>query len=109
MVTAADQVLVFYTNVGDDPPERVLLTKIQLTPDWMQWKEERPVTILTPQTEYEGAELPLARSVRGAATGRRELRDPALYHEAGKWYLLYSVAGESGIAIAELTKVAAMR
>jgi hypothetical protein len=33
----------------------------------------------------------------------RQLRDPAIFTEDGRTYLLYSVAGESGIAIAELT------
>jgi hypothetical protein len=32
----------------------------------------------------------------------RQLRDPAIYQEDGRTYLLYSVAGEHGIAIAEL-------
>ena len=31
-----------------------------------------------------------------------ELRDPAIFRDGAKTYLLYSVAGESGIAIAEL-------
>lgn len=47
--------------------------------------------------------LPLKPSVRGAARSPvRELRDPAIFVEAGRTYLLYSVAGESGIAIAEV-------
>jgi hypothetical protein len=32
----------------------------------------------------------------------RQLRDPAIFREDGKTYLLYSIAGESGIAVAEL-------
>jgi hypothetical protein len=32
----------------------------------------------------------------------RQLRDPAIFPENGKTYLLYSIAGENGIAIAEL-------
>ena len=31
-----------------------------------------------------------------------QLRDPAVYVEDGRTYLLYAVAGESGIAIAEV-------
>ena len=31
-----------------------------------------------------------------------QLRDPAIYEEAGKTYLLYAVGGESGIALAEM-------
>jgi hypothetical protein len=32
----------------------------------------------------------------------RELRDPAVFTEAGRSYLLYSIAGEAGIAAAEI-------
>jgi len=32
----------------------------------------------------------------------RQLRDPAIYREAANTYLLYSVAGERGIAAEEL-------
>lgn len=93
---------VFYTMVGE-APERILLSKIELVPDWMMWEESEPVVVLEPEEGYEGVSLPLRRSRRGFAPGRvRQLRDPAIMREAGKTYLLYSVAGESGIAIAEL-------
>ena len=32
-----------------------------------------------------------------------QLRDPAIFEENGEVYLLYAVAGESGIGIARLT------
>jgi hypothetical protein len=31
-----------------------------------------------------------------------QLRDPAIFEDNGRVYLLYAVAGESGIAIAEV-------
>jgi hypothetical protein len=97
-----DILQVFYTNAGDCP-ERILLSTIKLTPDWMQWKNSDPVTILDPQMDYEGARFPLVPSQRGAALEPvRQLRDPCIYEEEGKTHLLYSVAGESGIAMAEL-------
>jgi len=41
--------------------------------------------------------------VRSVAYGRgNQLRDPAIFEENGRVYLLYAVAGESGIAIAEV-------
>ena len=52
---------------------------------------------------YEGANLPMAASRGGYIDERvHQLRDPAIYQEDGKIYLLYSVAGESGIAVAEI-------
>jgi len=93
---------IFYSN-AHDCPERILLSTIELTPDWMKWKASEPVTILEPEMEYEGAELPLEPSARGWAPEQvRQLRDPGIFREDGMTYLLYSVAGEHGIAIAEL-------
>ncbi len=93
---------VFYTNVGESP-ERILYATIDLTPDWSEWRESDPEVVLEPETEYEGADLPPAPSVRGAIMKRvRQLRDPAIYREGESTYLLYSVAGEHGIALAEL-------
>lgn len=93
---------VFYSNAGDCP-ERILMSTIDLSGDWMDWRASEPVTVLEPEMEYEGADLLLEASVRGLARERvRQLRDPAIYQEDERTYLLYSVAGESGIAIAEV-------
>jgi len=59
--------------------------------------------VLEPESEYEGADLPLETSVRNWAPERvRQLRDPAIFREGENTHLLYSVAGEAGIAIAEI-------
>ena len=97
-----DTLKVFYTNAADSP-ERVLLSTIDLGGDWSQWKASEPVLVLEPETEYEGAELPAAPSSRGLVMEKvRQLRDPAIFKEGNDTYLLYSVAGEQGIAIARL-------
>lgn len=93
---------VFYTNAGDCP-ERIMLSTIDLSDDWRQWRRSEAQVILEPETGYEGADLPLQPSLRGAIRKRvRQLRDPAVFVEDDRAYLLYSVAGEAGIAIAEL-------
>jgi hypothetical protein len=93
---------VFYSNVGD-APERILLSTIDLTPDWTNWRESEPATVLEPEFEYEGADLPIEPSVRDwAPLPVRQLRDPAIFQDNGETYLLYSVAGEYGLAIARL-------
>jgi hypothetical protein len=93
---------VFYSRIGDKP-ERILLSKINLTGDWQNWTPTEPTDVVLPEEAYEGADLPLAVSKIGVAKTRvRELRDPAIFEENGKMYLLYSVAGESGIAMGEL-------
>ena len=59
--------------------------------------------VLRPERDWEGADAPLEPSVRSVAYGHvNQLRDPAIYSEGDQTYLLYSVAGESGIGIAEI-------
>jgi len=94
---------VVWTEVNAEPPERLLLSTINMSGQWETWKESAPVEILRPEKNWEGANLPLAKSVRSFAPGPvNQLRDPAIYEENGHIYLLYAVAGESGIALAEL-------
>jgi hypothetical protein len=93
---------VFWTQVGE-APERILLSRIDLTGDWRSWKDGAPTEILRPERSWEGADAPLVPSVRSTAYGQvNQLRDPAIFEEDGRIYLLYAVAGESGIAIAEV-------
>ncbi len=94
--------LVFWTQVGD-APERILLSTIALSEDWTKWSETPPIEVLRPERAWEGADAPLAPSLRSTAYGRvNQLRDPAIFEENGRTFLLYAVAGESGIAIAEV-------
>jgi hypothetical protein len=97
-----DSLTVFYSVAGDCP-EHILAATIDLRPDWMAWQPSPPVSVLQPEKAYEGADLPLEPSRRGAIHERaRQLRDPAIFEEDGRTYLLYSVAGENGLAIAEI-------
>jgi len=94
---------VFWTRVGD-APERILHSIVPLDGDWRTWRAGSAEELLRPERPWEGAGEPLAASVRGSAmTSVNELRDPAVYEEAGELFLLYSVAGEQGIGIAQLT------
>ena len=98
-----NELRVYYSNIGD-APERILRRRLQLTADWKTWTMSAPEEVLRPETDYEGANLPLKKSVAGAMKGRENaLRDPGIFVDAdGRVYLLYSVAGESGVGIAEL-------
>ena len=102
VIVKENMLYVFYSRIGDIP-ERILLSKILLTDDWNSWSPAEPVTILEPAFDFEGVNLSLAKSVEGLAKNPvRELRDPCIFQDNGKTYLLYSVSGEFGIAIAEL-------
>jgi hypothetical protein len=97
-----DTLYVFWTRVGD-APETLLLSTIDINGDWSTWKESDPVEVLRPEQDWEGADAPIEPSVRSTAYGHvNQLRDPALYEEDGTIYLLYAVAGESGIALARV-------
>lgn len=97
-----NRLAVYYSRIGDRP-ERILLSHISLTRDWKMWKPSPSVTVISPETSAEGIDRPLETSQIGEAEGRvRQLRDPAIFHDGGKTFLLYSIAGESGISIAEL-------
>ena len=93
---------VFWTRVGD-APERVYCSAIDLSGPWEQWRAGEASEVLRPETAWEGADLPVEPSFRGAiAIEVNQLRDPAIHEEDGRVLLLYAVKGESGIAIAEL-------
>ena len=97
-----NQLYVFWTQVGDSP-ERILLSCIELTEDWSIWKPSPPIEVMRPVKDWERGNLEAIRSERGPVYEQIcQLRDPAIYEENNKVYLLYSVAGERGIAIAEL-------
>jgi len=97
-----DRLSVFYSNVHDCP-ERILWSTIDLASDWRSWRAGPPTTFLAPETGYEGADCPLEASKQGAVHHRVcQLRDPCVFQGDGKTWLLYSVAGERGLAIGEL-------
>lgn len=102
LLKRGETLYVFWTQVGE-APERILLSTIRLTGDWTKWSESAPVEVLRPEHPWEGADAPLQPSLRSTAYGHvNQLRDPAIYEEDGRIFLLYAVAGESGIAIAEV-------
>lgn len=103
-VTVRDGTLhVFWTRVGD-APEAILHSTVDLDGDWGRWRASEPVEVLRPERAWEGADLPVAPSIRGAADEPvNQLRDPALFEDGGRTFLFYAVAGESGIGLAEVT------
>ncbi len=100
--TTKDRLWIYFTKIGD-APEQILKAGIDLSLPIREWRASASTKVLRPEQGWEGATLPLKPSVAGAAhQPENALRDPAIFEEDGKVYLLYSVAGESGIGIAEL-------
>ncbi|PBC05913.1 hypothetical protein CK220_01675 [Mesorhizobium sp. WSM3860] len=99
---SGDSLIVYYTRKGD-APERVIYGSIDLCKDWRRWVVRGRTELLRPGTDYEGAGLPVRRSKAGVARSKENgLRDPAIFEEDGRTWLLYAIAGESGIALAEI-------
>jgi hypothetical protein len=98
-----DRLLIFFSRVGDIP-ERILMSVIDLKNHWSDWKPSLPTEVLRPSTSYEGTQYRKWPSRFGAATHVQQVRDPfVLASNDGKMFLFYSVAGEAGIAVAEIS------
>ena len=103
LILRGNRLHVFFTAIGD-APERVLLSTIDLTPDWTTWRATTPVEVLQPATRYECADLIAEPSKAGEVEGKvRQIRDPFVFEDRGRTFLFYSTCGEQGIAAAEIT------
>ena len=102
VLVRGDTLWVFWTQVGE-APEHIKLSRIDLSVPWAQWQVVDTHEVLRPEMDYEGADAPLEPSVRSTAYGHvNQLRDPAIFVQDGDIYLLYAVAGESGIGLARV-------
>ncbi len=93
---------LFFTRKAD-APERVLMSTVSLTDDWTNWTASDPIEILRPEALYEGIQFPIQPSKKGGGKEVQQLRDPYIFHDEGKSYLFYSIAGEMGLAVAEIS------
>ncbi|MEM7333516.1 MAG: hypothetical protein AAF490_15615, partial [Chloroflexota bacterium] len=94
-----NQLTIFYTEVGNTP-EHLKHCTLDLTTDWRQWCIANETSLYKPTQGWEGGNLPIEPSKYGGIFEPvHQLRDPAVFTEADQTYLLYSIAGEQGIAI----------
>lgn len=98
-------VLHIFFSRGEDCPERILVSMMSLAGGWESWRPSEPVELLRSETEEEGGHLPVRPSRFGSVHKPvHELRDPAIHEESGRFYLLYTGAGETNICGAELVE-----
>lgn len=91
------QTLHLFFSCINDCPEHILYSKINLDQHWRSWKVTAIESVITPQLDWEGAGLPIVKSVEGAAKAScHELRDPCIFVDNEVTYLLYCGAGECG-------------
>lgn len=97
-----DTLTVYFSRIGDRP-EAIRRATVDLRQPPERWRAGRARLVLRPETSAEGANLPKARSRSGPAPARENaVRDPAIFIEHGRRYLLYSIAGEAGIGMVDL-------
>ena len=97
-----DTLHVFWSQIGD-APERIYAGQMDLTGDWNRWTLSGEHEVLRPELDWEGAREPLLASEPGAVNRPvNQLRDPGIFEDNGKIYLLYSGSGEAAIGLAEL-------
>jgi len=103
LVKRGTRLFVFFTAIRD-APERMMLSTIDLQGDWTQWRASTPIEIMRPEMPYECASLPVEPSAVGdVEVPVRQIRDPGIFEEGGRTYLIYSTCGEQGLAGAEIT------
>jgi len=94
---------IYFTRIGDKP-EQILRSDVQLLDEWRDWSPTEPIPVLSPSTEYEGIDRSSRPSAPGSPPGKvNQVRDPEIFTDnTGGVYLFYSIAGESGIAVAKI-------
>jgi hypothetical protein len=103
VLTDGDRVEIVFSRIGDRP-ERLLRASFDPRAMWEQPFEVEIGELLRPVPDYEGGNLPTSSSRVGEETGPvNALRDPFLFvDQQGRTFLFYSIAGESGIAVARV-------
>lgn len=102
-VDATGNRLVIYFSCVGDMPERILAATVEMAGPASAWHARGTMEVRRPQLEWEGAEVALEHSQGGKSRQlENSLRDPAIFHEDGKTWLVYSVAGEHGIGIVRI-------
>ena len=97
------QIKVYWSRFGDEP-EHILVSDMDVSGDWTTWQLGNTRSVRQPEFSWEGADLEIKSSRPGfAMTELHELRDPGIYVEEDRCYLFYSVKGESGIGICEIS------
>ncbi len=102
LLQQGQQWYLFWTRVGD-APERILVSRLDTSSDWLHWRMDEAEEVHRPRKPWEGALLENQASSYGSSMQPvNQLRDPAIYCEDDNIYLLYSSAGEQGIAMGEI-------
>lgn len=102
VLVQGDTLHILYTRMGDTP-EAILYATVDLASRWTQWRLGEAQVVLSPELDWEGADLPIETSRMGAVDRRvHALRDPCFFEDDGALWMFYCGAGESAIGLARL-------
>ncbi len=100
IIKYGNEIFVFYTRIGD-APERIYASHLLMVNHLPRLINE--IEILRPLYKFEGSECCLEESSSGPSLGfENAVRDPYVFEEEGRYYLFYTIGGESGIAVCEI-------
>ena len=95
-------IYVFFSNIGDNP-EHIKVGELIINQKNNICNIINIKSIIKPELYYEHHNTPLIKSEIGRAKDYvRQLRDPYVFKDENDIYILYSVCGEKGIAIAKI-------
>jgi len=102
VLVEGDLAHVIFSRIGD-APEALRYGTMALTGCWRDWRIEDHGVILSPDADFEGGDMPAVPSQEGKIMEfQRALRDPHLFRDEGRTWLVYSFGGEAGLALAEI-------
>ena len=90
--------LEVYWSRYKDAPEHILVSDLKVSDEWTKWRISNTRSVRKPEFDWEGASIDVKPPQVGFSRGQtHESRDPGIFEEDGRCYLLYSVKGKSGI------------
>ena len=99
-IMITDKIYILYTTVGDNP-EHIQICELLINRNNIQTNNSKK--FIEPDTEFEYDNIHSKPSVYGVTYDNvKELRDPYIFNENSNYYLLYTIGGEKGIAIAKI-------
>lgn len=102
-VDVAGNRLAFYFTCVGHRPERIFVAFVELNGPPETWRANAATEVLRPEAKWEGANLALEYSKGGRSRAwENGIRDPGIFRDGGRVWLLYSTAGEHGLGMAEL-------
>ena len=77
---------------------KLYICQIDLTTNWIHWRESEPVVLSKPEMEYEGSDLYLQRE-ESLMEKVQQMRDPAIFLKKDQIVTCYTQLRENRAAV----------